>query len=187
MTYEEMMTLTAHQLESQNVPKRARQRILLSIQKLRERLNILRVLEQVLRCSPWVAHGLFYTTRPGTHILDGGNLLPVLQELQQIIVTPIKALQRPRAAPPTNDTSDEAPSRATKAKAPAAPITEKDIPGLFTRVMGKVCTQLLNSWPDEKNVTTYLQLLEQCLSHEAFTETQKKRLRTWWWQEGWGG
>ncbi|XP_041283327.1 protein Smaug homolog 2-like, partial [Onychostruthus taczanowskii] len=42
-----------------------------------------------------------------------------------------------------------------------------------------VCTQLLVSRPDEENITSYLQLLEKCLSHEAFTETQKKRLQSW--------
>lgn len=45
--------------------------------------------------------------------------------------------------------------------------------------MGKVCTQLLVSRPDEENITSYLQLIEKCLTHEAFTETQKKRLLSW--------
>lgn len=30
-----------------------------------------------------------------------------------------------------------------------------------------VCTQLLVSRPDEENITSYLQLLEKCLSHEV--------------------
>ncbi|XP_074789423.1 protein Smaug homolog 2-like [Athene noctua] len=162
MTYEEMMTLTEHHLESQNVPRGARQRILLSIQKLRERPNILRVLEK--------------------HIQRGGNLKMVIQELQQVIVTPIKAFCPPLAARPTNDTSDRAPPGATNAEAPAAPIADGDIPGVFTRVMGKVCTPLLNSWPDEENVISYLQLLEKCLSHEAFTRMQKRRLLSWKWR-----
>ncbi|XP_074789560.1 protein Smaug homolog 2-like isoform X7 [Athene noctua] len=161
MTYEEMMRLTEHHLESQNVPRGARQRILLSIQKLRERPSILRALEK--------------------HITGGGSLLPALQELQQIIVTPIKAFCAPLAAPTQNDTSDRAPPGATNAQAPAAPVHEKDIPGMFTRVMGKVCIQLLDSPPDE-NFTIYLQLLEKYMVHEAFTETQTRRLRTWWWQ-----
>uniref|UniRef100_A0A8C4QVW8 Uncharacterized protein n=1 Tax=Eptatretus burgeri TaxID=7764 RepID=A0A8C4QVW8_EPTBU len=42
-----------------------------------------------------------------------------------------------------------------------------------------VCTQLLVSRPDEENVASYLQLLDKCLAHEAFTETQKKRLLSW--------
>ncbi|KAK2084109.1 Protein Smaug 2 [Saguinus oedipus] len=45
--------------------------------------------------------------------------------------------------------------------------------------MGKVCTQLLVSRPDEENITSYLQLMEKCLTHEAFTGTPKKRLLSW--------
>ncbi|XP_074789454.1 protein Smaug homolog 2-like isoform X2 [Athene noctua] len=80
-------------------------------------------------------------------------------------------------APHPDDTSDRAPPGATNAKDPTAPVPDGDIPGQFTRVMGKVCAQLLESRPYKKYITSYLQLLEQCLSHEAFTETQKKRLR----------
>ncbi|XP_074786768.1 uncharacterized protein LOC141972715 [Athene noctua] len=69
-------------------------------------------------------------------------------------------------------------SRTATKPSPAA----SKIPRLFTRVMGKVYIQFLMSRPDEENITIYLQLLEQCLSHEAFTETQKRRLRSWWWQ-----
>ncbi|XP_074786900.1 protein Smaug homolog 2-like [Athene noctua] len=137
MTYEEMMTLTEHCLESQNVPRRVQQRILLSIQNLWERPRILKVVEK--------------------HIIAGCSLWLALQELQKIIVTPIKASNA------------------------AAPVPYGDIPRLFTRVMGKVWIQLLTSPPDE-NFTSYLQLLEKCMVHEAFTGRQKKRLRTWWWQ-----
>ncbi|XP_074789430.1 protein Smaug homolog 2-like [Athene noctua] len=140
MTYEEMMTLTEHHLESQNVPRGVRQRILLCIQNLRERLRIVRALAK--------------------HIIAGCSLWMVMQELQKIIVTPIKASNA------------------------AAPVPYGDIPRLFTRVMGKVCIQLLKSPPDE-NFTSYLHLLEKCLIHEAFTETQKRRLLSWWWQVQW--
>lgn len=166
MSYEEMMTLTEHHLESQNVTKGARHKIALSIQKLRERQSVLRALEK--------------------DILEGGNLWTALQELQQILVTPIKAFRPPPAAPPPPGPPDGAPPEALvpppappEAEAPAAPVPDGDIPGQFTRVMGKVCTQLLVSRPDEENITSYLQLLEKCLSHEAFTETQKKRLQSW--------
>ncbi|KAF1544171.1 hypothetical protein FQV10_0011528, partial [Eudyptes schlegeli] len=126
MTYEEMMTLTEHHLESQNVTKGARHKIALSIQKLRERQSVLRALEK--------------------DILEGGNLWTALQELQQIMVTPIKAFRPPPAAPPPNGTPDGAPPGAadaftphpaSDAEAPAAPVPDGDIPGQFTRVMGK--------------------------------------------------
>ncbi|XP_048456265.1 protein Smaug homolog 1-like [Rhincodon typus] len=60
-----------------------------------------------------------------------------------------------------------------------APVPEGDLPGQFTRVMGKVCTQLLVSRPDEENISSYLQLIDKSIGHEAFTETQKKRLLSW--------
>lgn len=203
MSYEEMMTLTEQHLESQNVTKGARHKIALSIQKLRERQSVLKSLEK--------------------DVLEGGNLRNALQELQQIIITPIKAysvLQAtvaaaaaaatptakdggrgesllPGAEPPLAHTSTD---KGTEAKDPSAaesyppppapaptdgsepapaPVADGDIPSQFTRVMGKVCTQLLVSRPDEENITSYLQLIEKCLTHEAFTETQKKRLLSW--------
>ncbi|EPY85991.1 hypothetical protein CB1_000338033 [Camelus ferus] len=202
MSYEEMMTLTEQHLESQNVTKGARHKIALSIQKLRERQSVLKSLEK--------------------DVLEGGNLRNALQELQQIIITPIKAYSvlqatvaaaaattpavkdggrgepplpgaEPPLAHPSTDKGSEAkdPPAAESYPAPPAPastdgsepapapVADGDIPSQFTRVMGKVCTQLLVSRPDEENITSYLQLIEKCLSHEAFTETQKKRLLSW--------
>ncbi|XP_041090665.1 protein Smaug homolog 2-like isoform X1 [Polyodon spathula] len=182
MTYEEMMTLTEHHLESQvwNVTKGARHKIALSIQKLRERQSVLKSLEK--------------------DILEGGNLRNALQELQQIIITPIKVHSTPQASQKEADSASQAPQKGGKqgedkdqategfqsqnpspcdAEPSAAPIHEGDIAGQFTRVMGKVCTQLLVSRPDEENISCYLQLIEKCLTHEAFTETQKKRLVSW--------
>uniref|UniRef100_A0A674DCZ0 Sterile alpha motif domain containing 4B n=1 Tax=Salmo trutta TaxID=8032 RepID=A0A674DCZ0_SALTR len=151
MTYEEMMILTEHHLESQNVTKGARHKIALSVQKLRERPSVLKSLEK--------------------DILEGGNLRNALQELQLIIITPIKVYSysppSPHNPPPCDGESS------------ATPISDRDIAGQFTRVMGKVCTQLLVSRPDEENISCYLQLIEKCLTHEAFTETQRKRLVSW--------
>ncbi|XP_073178035.1 protein Smaug homolog 2 isoform X3 [Lepidochelys kempii] len=177
MTYEEMMTLTEQHLESQNVTKGARHKIALSIQKLRERQSVLKSLEK--------------------DILEGGNLWNALQELQQIIITPIKAYSSLQAMPTPKEGQQAVPERhgaprpgldkatnGAEDKEPAvdgfpsqtaspcdgesatAPIAEGDIPGQFTRVMGKVCTQLLVSRPDEENITSYLQLIEKCLTHE---------------------
>ncbi|XP_064594156.1 protein Smaug homolog 2 [Zonotrichia leucophrys gambelii] len=161
MSYEEMMTLTEHHLESQNVTKGARHKIALSIQKLRERQSVLRALEK--------------------DILEGGNLWTALQELQQMLGTPIKAFRPPPPPGPPDGAPPEPPNPppAAEAEPPGAAVPDGDIPGQFTRVMGKVCTQLLVSRPDEESISSYLQLLEKCLSHEAFTETQKKRLQSW--------
>ncbi|XP_068106574.1 protein Smaug homolog 2 isoform X1 [Hyperolius riggenbachi] len=188
MTYEEMMTLTEQHLESQNVTKGARHKIALSIQKLRERQSVLRALEK--------------------DILEGGNVRNALQELQQIIITPIKYYRPPNQTetassdqssqrrpihdsaskssnenePPTGLTADGFQPQSTPScdlETSVPPIADGDIPGQLTRVLGKACTQLLVSRPDEENITCYLQLLEKCLTHEAFTETQKKRLLSW--------
>ncbi|KAI4880324.1 hypothetical protein NFI96_020525, partial [Prochilodus magdalenae] len=180
MSYEEMMVLTEQHLESQNVTKGARHKIALSIQKLRERQSVLKSLEK--------------------DILEGGNVRNALQELQQIIITPIKAYVPPTAnqreaepgATPSDKVANPVEEKDTSVEgfqthnpppcdgeSSTAPISEGDIPGQFTRVMGKVCTQLLVSRPDEENISCYLQLIEKCLTHEAFTETQKKRLASW--------
>uniref|UniRef100_A0A8C5WE48 Protein Smaug homolog 1 n=1 Tax=Leptobrachium leishanense TaxID=445787 RepID=A0A8C5WE48_9ANUR len=186
MSYDEMMTLTEQHLESQNVTKGARHKIALSIQKLRERQSVLRSLEKDI-------------------LEGGGNVRNALQELQQIIITPIKYYRPTKGAasdqpPPERllqDSSSKGPDEnepppglptdgfqqpctpACDAEPAVPPIAEGDIPGQLTRVLGKVCTQLLVSRPDEENITCYLQLLEKCLAHEAFTETQKKRLLSW--------
>uniref|UniRef100_A0A8D0BRM6 Protein Smaug homolog 1 n=1 Tax=Salvator merianae TaxID=96440 RepID=A0A8D0BRM6_SALMN len=186
MTYDEMMALTECQLEAQNVTKGARHKIVISIQKLKERQNLLKSLER--------------------DILEGGNLRVPLQELHQMILTPIKAYsprdlmseERNRDAEPHRPASligseGRGPERkdpasagmphhhlpGCEAESGGAPLPEGDIPGQFTKVMGKVCTQLLVSRPDEENISSYLQLIDKCLIHEAFTETQKKRLLSW--------
>ncbi|XP_074146880.1 protein Smaug homolog 1 isoform X15 [Sminthopsis crassicaudata] len=187
MTYEEMMALTECQLEAQNVTKGARHKIVISIQKLKERQNLLKSLER--------------------DILEGGNLRVPLQELHQMILTPIKAYcsqssnteeHSQESEPHHQPTLIGSDNQALECKDSAAgggiqqhhmsgcegesagaPLPEGDLPGQFTRVMGKVCTQLLVSRPDEENISSYLQLIDKCLIHEAFTETQKKRLLSW--------
>ncbi|CAB1331316.1 unnamed protein product, partial [Coregonus sp. 'balchen'] len=173
MTYDEMMSLTEQQLESQNVTKGARHKIVISIQKLKERQNMLRCLEK--------------------DVLEGSNLRAPLAELHQMILTPIKAVASDESSP---SSPAQRPLLSHEGKSSAAPgshlapgggegetgttvIAEGDIPGQFTRVMGKVCTQLLVSRPDEENISSYMQLIDKCLLHEAFTETQKKRLLSW--------
>ncbi|XP_067895274.1 protein Smaug homolog 1 isoform X4 [Heterodontus francisci] len=189
LTYEEMMALTEVQLEAQNVTKGARHKIVLSIQKLKERQNVLRSLEK--------------------DILEGGNLRNALQELHQMILTPIKAYTFSHTQN-TGEQNQDLDSQSSlmnsdsslgsrlpdvkdsaavgiqqqnvtgcEGESGGAPVPEGDLPGQFTRVMGKVCTQLLVSRPDEENISSYLQLIDKCVGHEAFTETQKKRLLSW--------
>ncbi|XP_076003021.1 protein Smaug homolog 1 isoform X4 [Genypterus blacodes] len=168
MTYDEMMSLTEDQLEK--VTKGARHKIVISIQKLKERQNLLRSLEK--------------------DVLEGSNLRVPLQELHQMIVTPIKAFSGgEEASPQRHLLSTESKSAAPgshlaggsggEGEPGTSVIAEGDLPGQFTRVMGKVCTQLLVSRSDEENISSYLQLIDKCLIHESFTETQKKRLLSW--------
>ncbi|XP_042261657.1 protein Smaug homolog 1 isoform X4 [Thunnus albacares] len=170
LTYDEMMSLTEEQLEAQKVTKGARHKIVISIQKLKERQNLLRSLEK--------------------DVLEGSNLRAPLQELHQMIMTPIKAfsggeeasLQRPLMSPEGKSAapgSHLAGGGGGEAESGTSLIAEGDLPGQFTRVMGKVCTQLLVSRSDEDNISSYLQLIDKCLIHESFTETQKKRLLSW--------
>ena len=56
---------------------------------------------------------------------------------------------------------------------------EEDLPSEITRVMGKACTQILVTQPDEECCLTYLGLLDRVLSHEAFSQTDKRRLQSW--------
>ncbi|XP_066486060.1 protein Smaug homolog 1 isoform X3 [Tiliqua scincoides] len=147
MTYDEMMALTECQLEAQNVTKGARHKIVISIQKLKERQNLLKSLER--------------------DILEGGNLRVPLQELHQMILTPIKAYsfrtltveEHGRDSEPRhlaslmgsdsqgNDCKDSATGGMQHHHLPGcegesggAPLPEGDIPGHFTKVMGK-------AWP----------------------------------------
>uniref|UniRef100_A0A3P9Q0A5 Protein Smaug homolog 1 n=1 Tax=Poecilia reticulata TaxID=8081 RepID=A0A3P9Q0A5_POERE len=170
MTYDEMMSLTEEQLEAQKVTKGARHKIVISIQKLKERQNLLRSLEK--------------------DVLEGGNLRTPLQELHLMITTPIKAfsggdessLQRPLLSPQSKSSASDSGlpgGGGGEAESGGSVIAEGDLPGQFTRVMGKVCTQLLVSRSDEDNISSYLQLIDKCLIHESFTETQKKRLLSW--------
>ncbi|XP_053720624.1 protein Smaug homolog 1 isoform X1 [Synchiropus splendidus] len=170
LTYDEMMSLTEEQLEAQKVTKGARHKIVISIQKLKERQMLLRSLEK--------------------DVLEGSNLRLPLQELHQMIMTPIKSftggdettLQRPLLNPESKSAapgSHLAGGSSSEAESGSSVIAEGDIPSQFTRVMGKVCTQLLVSRSDEDCISSYLQLIDKCLIHESFTETQKKRLLSW--------
>lgn len=168
MSYEEMLGLTEEQLEAQKVTKGARHKIVISVQKLKERQNQLRSLEK--------------------EVLEGVSLRCPLQELHQMILTPIRPFTGATETSPASTESSPAPGAhlsqlreggASGGEAESGGIAEGDLPAQFTRVMGKVCTQLLVSRSDEENLSLYLQLLDKCLLHEAFTETQKKRLVSW--------
>lgn len=154
MKYDEMMQLNEETLAKKNVTKGARDKILLNVRRLHGRFEKLQGLEKEI---------------PG-----GGSMRNALNELKSMIYTPIIRFEPP---PPTEDPT---PAQAQNLPTPSPnEILPGDIPGQFTKVLGKACTQLLISKPDKDNITLYLQLLEKCMHHMAFTPQQKKRLQSW--------
>lgn len=157
MTYEEMLDITEEWLEAQKVTKGARHKIVISIQKLRERQQVLRDFEK--------------------SIMEGGSIKEVLGEMKNMLNTPIKAynMAHSGAASTTPGTSPFSPP-----PSPDSEIVEGNLPGQFCRLMGKVCTQLLTaSIPDDESIQLYFQLIDKCLNHEAFSQRQKSLLSSW--------
>jgi hypothetical protein len=171
ITYDDMMCLTEEWLEAQNVTKGARHKIVLSIGKLKERQNVLRAMEK--------------------EIMESSNLKQALSEIKNMLNTPIKAYT-PSACSDTenkqqtskeNSSSENSENKEVPLSPPGGEgdsIPEGDLPGQLTRVLGKVCTQLLvTSRPDDECFAMYLHLLDKSMMHEAFTPKQKKLLASW--------
>ncbi|ELU04194.1 hypothetical protein CAPTEDRAFT_160280 [Capitella teleta] len=149
MKYDDMMELSEEYLESQNVTKGARNKIILSIKKLKLRQPELRAMEK--------------------EIMDSGNLKQALQELKAMLNTPIK-----RFVPPVDQkeaVTSEGEGNIAEGDLPGQ-ITR--VLGKFcTQLligMGRLEDECYNH---------YLQLLDRCNSHEAFLDEQKKKLLSW--------
>jgi len=166
MTYEEMLELTEDYLEKKEVTKGARKKIIVCIQKIKDRKKTLILLEK--------------------EVLQLGSLHHVLAELKAILISPIKA--------PDDKNLDQEESEETEAtpcveeEEPKSPCKEgeesedpekEDLPSEIMRVMGKACTQILVMQPDEECCLTYLGLLDRVLSHEAFSQSDKRRVQSW--------
>ncbi|XP_005108204.2 protein Smaug homolog 1 [Aplysia californica] len=169
MTYEEMLSVTEDWLEQQNVTKGARHKIYVSISKLRERQDVLRSLEKNI-------------------VDEGGSINSALGKMKEMLNTPIKAFNPAQSSLTSNNpayrTTSSSSSSSTTSSLPQSPsadeVLEGDLPAQFCRLMGKVCTQLLvASRPDDECFKIYLQLIDKCLNHEAFSDRQKKLLQSW--------
>lgn len=174
MTYEEMMSITEEKLERMNITKGARHKIVLSIQKLRERQGNLKSLEKDLQ--------------------DGeGTIRCALNEIKSMIQTPIKAFDCITSLPDscimgnTNGSESET-SCSDPPSSPPSPtqdgdnfsqVSEGDLPGQITRLLGKICSNLLISPNQDENMNFFVMIVDKCLSHEAFTPMQKRRLFSW--------
>eukprot|EP00794_Sanderia_malayensis_P020007 gene20007-21968_t len=160
LTYEEMMDLTEEYLEKKDVTKGARNKILVCIQKLKERHHNLINLESEMQKQ--------------------GKLSYVLSELRQIVTTPI----RPYLPSPPISQSETCSSQAPASKSNSVgvigdPVDPDDLPSQIIRVMGKASTQVLVVQPDEECCHNYLWILEKVLAHEAYSSTQKRKLLSW--------
>ncbi|XP_028513844.1 protein Smaug homolog 1 [Exaiptasia diaphana] len=164
LSYEEMLDLDDKHLDSKGVTKGARNKILLSIKKLKERGDTLQQLEK--------------------DVLQTNKLQNVLSELKLIVNTPIKPFNPPPGIPTTiadgnNATGVAAGAAMEQPGAVNVPPHPDDLPAWITRVMGKACTQILVSRADEEHCNLCLHLLDRTLMSEAFTPNQKRRLHSW--------
>lgn len=166
MTYEEMLNLNEDYLEKNDVTKGARKKIIICIQKIKERRKTLGQLEK--------------------EVLQLGRLHHVLAELKAILMSPIRP---PKSLKKENNLTDEM-KEVEELRTGGGDVDggggeetvveeDDDLASEITRVMGKACTQILVTQPDEECCLTYLGLLDRVLSHEAFSQPEKKRLHSW--------
>ncbi|KAK6181562.1 hypothetical protein SNE40_009391 [Patella caerulea] len=150
--YNQMFELTEEYLEEQNVTTGARHKIIQSIAKLKDRQKNLIQLEK--------------------DISNDKPLMTILGEMESIIVTPII---------PYEAKETESPATVDN-KGISADIPNGDIPSQFTRVMGKICTALLISpKPYYYGFQWYINIINKCLRHTAFTQRHKSLLLSWKW------
>ncbi|GFY69232.1 protein Smaug homolog 1 [Trichonephila inaurata madagascariensis] len=166
MSYEEMMSVTEEKLEKMNITKGARHKIVLSIQKLRERQPNLRSLEK--------------------DIQDGeGTVRCALNEIKSMLQTPIKSFSYLNYSRDPSNGGESESSCSDPPSAPPSPplhdshISEGDLPGQLTRLLGKICSSLLISPNQDEDLNFFVMIVDKCLSHEAFTPAQKRRLFSW--------
>ncbi|XP_077997423.1 protein Smaug homolog 1-like [Glandiceps talaboti] len=199
MTYEEMMSLTEEKLEAKNVTKGARNKIILSIRKLTERQQTLRELEkEIMECnSPSTLRNALSELKAvlmtpmklqNNQIENSENISHTASTSNSITTNTLTTITvTSSSGSPLSMTVQGSPNILQSPTLPndlieqssVPTVEEGDIPGQFTRVMGKMCTQLLVSRHDEENLNMYIQLIDKALNNESFNETQKKRLMSW--------
>lgn len=61
-----------------------------------------------------------------------------------------------------------------------SPVPDDDLCSQITRLLGKICTQLLvSAVSNEESIGQFIALLERCLSHGAFTQRQRCLFASW--------
>ncbi|KRY54781.1 Protein Smaug -like protein 1 [Trichinella britovi] len=153
ITYDHMMSFTEERLEALGVTKGARKKIVLSIEKLKQRARTLKQLEK---------EGFY----------QSGSLRATLNELKCICMSPIRCYY-----PPNDGETEFDQEKIDGFHSLPDEIDDDNIPAHFTRILGKISTQLLvTSEIEEDCVQICTEILEKCTNHLAFTEAQKKRL-----------
>ncbi|XP_065347236.1 protein Smaug homolog 1 isoform X2 [Cloeon dipterum] len=86
----------------------------------------------------------------------GSGLRTALDELKNILNTPIKPLD-------------------------ANPTERDDLPILYTRVLGKMASQLLTGkkQPEEDVLAAFQSVLDRCVAHDAFDSSCRSRISAW--------
>lgn len=149
MTYEEMLSIGEEWLEVQKVTKGARHKIVISIQKLRERQQLLRDFEK--------------------HIMEGGPMREVLGEMKSMLNSPIKAYT------PVSGPASQPLSPVTDTDIPEGNLPGQFV-RLMGKACTQLLTA---SVPDDDSIQLYFQLIDKCLNHEAFSQRQKSLLSSW--------
>jgi len=160
LTYEDMFELTEEKLEAENVTKGARHKIVLNLQKLKQRQSVLQALEKDLISEPSIA-----------------NLRSALTELKNMLGTPMKAF-----TPPSHSTScgSQDPFGDIEGCGTAKEVKDGDLPEQFTQLCEKVYKSFTEKrYIDYDSFNTFNMIAERCLNHDAFNESQKNRISEW--------
>ncbi|XP_075225823.1 protein Smaug homolog 2-like, partial [Lycorma delicatula] len=100
-------------------------------------------------------------------VTNGGNLLNAMDMLKAVLVTPIK--------PATSDDDTSSSSGGNRQQTAL-----DDIPAQFTKVLGKVCMQLIASdRADEEALSCFISILDKTYHHDCFTSQQKRKVSSW--------
>ncbi|VDM40281.1 unnamed protein product [Toxocara canis] len=156
-----MMALDERKLEALNVTKGARKKIMQSIQKLRERVPMLKQMEKSIEER-------------------GGDVGCVIVELRGTMNTPIRSFP-----PPGSLNEHYTQARIDGIGYNADELDDENLPGHITRILGKVHDTLIESHDrivpplEDEYYGWLLQTYDRITNHEAFTAAQKQRVASW--------
>lgn len=183
LTYEELFEVSMEKLLSLGVTQGGANKLLRNIQELHDRAQKLKDLEQGLTENKI-------------------SLTTALEVMQVMVVSPMrphKPRLSPSPVPPTSSAAGTPLIRVTRSDdseetAPGGPggpgaaagaqgdlaAGDTDLQALMTRVLAKMCTQLLvTQSADDEAIQTFLWVLDEATWHEAFTDAQRRKFVTW--------